>query len=406
VPGWPESLTVLRERPYRLLFAGQAVSLLGDAMVNVSLAFAVIGLGGSAAEIGLVFTARSLALIGCLLAGGVVADRLPRATVLIGADLVRVASQGGLAAALILGEPGVWVLAALSAVTGAATGFFNPASTGFLPAVVSPARLQQANALRGLASSAGRIAGPIAAGVLVATVGAGWALAVDAATFAVSAAFLSRIRLPRPAAVARGSFVADLREGWDAFRSRRWLWSFVAWGAFANLLYGCWAIVGPLVAERDLGGVTAWAAIVAASGVGGLAGGVIALRANPQRPLVFATAAMLIFFLPLALLALGLPVAVVALGAVVSEIGLVLAVTVGESTVQRHVEPAALSRVSSYQWLGSMALQPVGLAVWGPIAIAIGYDAAMWLAFAAMVVSGLVLLAVRDVRTLPAYPAR
>ena len=200
MPRWPESLSVLRERPYRLLFAGQAVSLLGDSMVNVSLAFAVIGLGGSATEIGLVFAARSLALIGCLLAGGVVADRVPRRTVLIGADLVRVASQGALAAALILGEPSAWVLAALSTVTGAATGFFNPASTGFLPSVVSPERLQQANALRGLASSAGRIAGPIVAGVLVATAGAGWALAVDAATFAVSAAFLARIR----AAARRG----------------------------------------------------------------------------------------------------------------------------------------------------------------------------------------------------------
>jgi predicted MFS family arabinose efflux permease len=404
VPGWPESLTVLRERPYRLLFAGQAVSLLGDSMVNVSLAFAVIGLGGSAAEIGLVFAARSVALVGCLLAGGVVADRLPRRTVLIGADLVRLAAQGALGAALILGEPGAWVLAALSAVTGAATGFFNPASTGFLPSVVSPEGLQQANALRGLASSAGRIAGPIVAGVLVATAGAGWALAVDAATFAVSAAFLSRIRLPRPAPVARGSFLADLREGWDAFRSRTWLWSFVVWAAFGNLLYGCWAVVGPLVAERDLGGVTAWATIIAASGAGGLVGGVIALRASPRRPLVFSTVAMLIFFLPLALLALGLPVAVVALGAVVSEVGLVLSSTVGESTFQRHIEPAALSRVSSYNWLGSMALQPVGLAIWGPIAVAIGYDAAMWLAFVAMVVSGLALLAVRDVRTLPAYP--
>jgi MFS family permease len=404
VPGWPESLGVLRERPYRLLFAGQAVSLLGDSMVNVSLAFAVIGLGGSAADMGLVFSARSLALVGCLLAGGVVADRLPRRTVLIGADLVRLASQGALAATLIAGEPGMWVLAALSAVTGAATGFFNPASTGFLPSVVSPEGLQQANALRGLSSSVGRIAGPIAAGVLVATVGAGWALAVDAATFAVSAAFLSGIRLPRQVAAPRSSFLADLRDGWQAFRSRTWLWSFVAWAAFGNLLYGCWAIVGPLVAERDLGGVTAWATIIAASGAGGFAGGVIALHASPRRPLVFATAAMLIFFMPLALLALGLPVAVVALGAAVSEIGLVLSATVGESTFQRHVDPAVLSRVSAYNWLGAMALQPVGLAVWGPVALAIGYDAAMWVAFAAMVLSGLALLAVRDVRRLAAYP--
>jgi MFS family permease len=395
---------VLREGQYRLLFAAQAVSLLGDSMVNVSLAFAVIGQGGSASDVGLVFTSRSLALIAFLLGGGVIGDRLPRRAVLVVTDLVRLASQAALAAALILGHPGPVAIAALSAVTGAATGVFNPTSSGFLPTVVSAAGLQQANAMRSLASSGARMVGPAVAGVLVVTVGAGWALAVDAATFAASAALLAAMRRqPRVRASGR-SPLADLREGWDAFRSRTWLWTFVVWGAFGNLLYGCWAVVGPLVAARDLGGATAWGAIIATSGAGGLLGGVVALRVRPRRPLRFAAVALSVFFAPLALIALGLPVAVIAVGAALAEIGLVLGITTWESTLQRHVELGTLSRVSAYDWLGSMALQPVGLALWGPIAESIGYAHALWLAFGLSVAGAAVLLCVREIRTLPAVP--
>ena len=331
-------------------------------------------------------------------------DRLPRRAVLISADLVRVASQGAIAVALIAGEPAFWVIGALSAVSGAATGFFNPTSTAFLPAVVSAEGLQPANALRGLLSSVGRIGGPSLAGLLVVTAGAGWALAVDAATFALSAALLSRIRTSDQPVPATKSFLADMKEGWDAFRSRTWLWTFVAWFSFGNLLYGCWAVVGPLVAERDLGGAGAWGLIIAASGAGGVVGGVLALRVKPRRPLLFASLNASIFLLPLAVLALGPPAALIAAVAVVSEIGAVLALSVWESTLQRYVEPATLSRVSAYDWFGSLAFLPVGLAVWGPIADAIGYDNALWLAFGLHVASVVPLLAVRAVRTLPALP--
>ncbi|HSC62158.1 MAG TPA: MFS transporter, partial [Caldimonas sp.] len=168
MPRLPASLEVLRERDYRLLFTGQAVSLLGDGMFNVALAFAVLHLGGSATQVGLVFAARMVPMVGCLLAGGVVADRLPRRAVMVAADVARLASQGAMAALLIAGAAEIWTLAVLAGVTGAATGFFNPASTGLLPAVVAAERLQQANALRGLSMAAGQIAGPILAGVLVA----------------------------------------------------------------------------------------------------------------------------------------------------------------------------------------------------------------------------------------------
>src|SRR4051794_22598452 len=175
---------VLRLREFRLVFGAQAVSWFGDRMVPIALAFAVLELHGSASDVGLVLAFRMLPMIATLLVGGVVADRLSRRAVMVAADLVRVLTQGTIAAALITGHAGIWLLAILSGATGAATGFFNPASTGLLPAIVAPERLQEANGMRATAMSGGEIVGPAVAGVLIATLGPGWALGVDAATFA------------------------------------------------------------------------------------------------------------------------------------------------------------------------------------------------------------------------------
>jgi MFS family permease len=395
---------VLQERNYCYLLAGQSLSFLGDAMANVALAFAMIELGGSATALGMVFTARSVALVGCLLAGGVLADRFAQRTILVSMDCVRVASQGAIAALLLAGAPSVWSIAALSALTGAATGFAQPASPGFLTSLVRPELLQPANALGSLGYSLGRMSGPIIAGLLVARFGGGWALAADAATFAASATLLSRIRLPAAAIFHGRSLLADLHDGWQAFRSRKWLWTFVTWLSFWSLLYGCWTIVGPLVAARDLGGARAWGFIISAQGVGGILGGVIALHVDPRRPLLVAPAALAGFFLPLALFALTMPVEIIAAGALLAEIGLVLCSTTWDSAVQRHIEPALISRISAYRRLGPSVLQPIGLASWGPVAAAIGLDNALWLAFVLQIVGALALLAVRDVRHLPAYP--
>jgi MFS family permease len=257
----PESLDVLRRREFRLLFGAQAVSVLGDRMVAVALAVAVLEIGGSAADVGLVLAAGVFPLVGSVVVGGVVADRASRRAVMVGADRVRVASQGTMAALLIAGAADVWMLALLAGVTGTATGFFDPASTGLLPELVPAAQLQPANALRSSAISAGEILGPLAAGLLVATAGAGWAIAADAATFAVSAACLVLLRVPTRVAAGTRSFVADLRDGWVAFRSRRWVWTVVAYVAIGNILWGAWNGLGPVVADRDLGGAAAWSIV-------------------------------------------------------------------------------------------------------------------------------------------------
>jgi len=327
-----------------------------------------------------------------------VADRISRRAVMVGADLVRLAGQGILAALLIAGAPALWIVALLAGVTGAATGFFNPAATGLLPAVVGPERLYAANGLRATAMGGGEVLGPAVAGVLVATTSPGWALAIDAATFAVSAAMLVRLRLPARLPRAVTSFVTDLRGGWDAFRSRTWVWAFVAFAAFANLLWGAWSVLGPVVADRALGGAAAWGAILAALGVGAVLGGLAAIRTAPRRPLVTAALAFSTTAVPLALLATEAAVALIALGALVLGAGMFLGNSVWESTLQRHVPAASLSRVSAYDWFGSLALQPLGLAIWGPTSVAIGIEASLWLASALFLASTLLLLAVPGIR--------
>jgi MFS family permease len=395
----------LRERPFRLLFLGQAVSLLGDGMVGVALAFAVLEETGSATDLGIVLAARTVPLVAFLLVGGVWADRLPRRALMVTTDLIRLAAHGAMAALLIAGEPGIWTIAVLAGIAGAASAFFNPAITGIMPAVVSTERLQQANALRGLTEAAGRIAGPAVAGVLVVGVGPGWALAVDAATFGVSALFLALIPMPAHVPVESHSFVADLRDGWDDFRSRTWLWTTVAQTTFGNMLFAAYFVLGPLVAERELGGAGAWALIASAFGVGLLLGGIVLLQLDPTRPVLVATLAVSLYTLPLAFLAIPAAAAITALAALLAGGGLAVANNLWETTQQRHVPAELLSRVTSYDWFGSLAAVPVGMLLWGPIADQIGVSTALWIAFAFQLSSILGLLLVREVRELRAYPS-
>ncbi len=395
---------LLADRSLRSFFAAQAVSLLGDGMVGVALAFAVLGLGGSPTELGLVLTAQMAPIVLLLPAGGVVADRRPRRDLLVAADCVRIVSQGALAVLLISGSPSIATIAALAAVTGAASAFFEPAAQGLLPSLVEDARLGQANALRSINLSAGMVAGPVLAGALVALAEPGWAIAADAATFALSALLLAR--LPRGAAVDAGgdSLVRDLREGWREFASRTWVWATVASASASRALFAAFLVLGPVVAQRELAGASSWAAISACFGAGLFVGGALAFRLSPARPLLVAALGASVFALPLALLALAAPVPLIALASLITGAGLMLAEALWTTTLQRHIPPESISRVVAYDLVGSMALQPAGLAAWGPIAAALGLSPALWLAFALQTVAALSLLGVRQVRRLPAGP--
>lgn len=397
--------SVLRESTFRRFFIGQATSLLGDGMTAVALSFAVLDLTGSATDLGLVLAARAVPMVATLLIGGVIADRFARRRIMVTADLVRLVSQGTMAVLLIGGDARIWQLAALQAVQGVASAAFNPASTGLIPSLVSGPRLQQANALRGLAYSGGSIAGPALSGLLVVVFGPGWAIAVDAATFGVSALMLSGLPVEGRRAAPATTFLHDLREGWAEFRGRTWLWMTVAYSSLGNFLLSALLVLGPLIAKRNLGGPAAWAAIVSLLGVGFFVGGMIAMRVPATRPLRTGIAALTLCALPTLGLALRLPLVPLCAVAFVGGIGLTIFNALWATTLQRHIPRDKLSRVSAYDNFGSLACQPLGQASAGPAATAIGLYPTLWLAGGVQLLFALITLAVPAIRTLPAWPA-
>jgi Transmembrane secretion effector len=398
------SLGVLHERDFRLLFTGHVISLLGDAMTPVALAFAILDLTGSAADLGYVIAARSAPLVGFLLIGGVLADRLPRRLVMVGADLSRFCTQGATAALLISGHARIWEIAALQAFHGAATAFFNPAATGLTPQLVSAERLQDANGLRALARASSGVAGPALAAALVTGVGPGWALAADAATFAASAACLAQLRLPLHVRLPAQSFVRDLLDGWVEFTSRTWVWVIVICAALGNGLSAFFFVLGAVISKAQLGGAGAWALILAAFSAGNFIGGLAVLRFRPRRPLLVGCSLLVPLAGPSALLAIPVPAVAIAAASLIAGAGLMVFNSLWETTLQRVVPPAALSRVSAYDWFGSLLMQPLGYALVGPAVGAFGPSTTLWIAVAGLFASCVAMLAVPSVRNLSSEP--
>jgi MFS family permease len=371
-------LEVLREREFRLLWLGQATSAFGSSLVPVALAFAVIDLTGSASALGLVLSAGLASRICLLLLGGVVADRLPRRHVMLAADVLRATTQGIVAALLLSGTAHIWELLVLFALYGAGDSFFSPASTGLVPETVPPARLQQANALISLAQSTARISGPALAGVIVAGVGPGVAFAVDAATFVVSSCSLALLHLPVTVRSGeRPGLLADLRSGWREITSRSWVWLMIMQFSLSSLLLAPYYVLGPFVAEHELGGATAWGAIGTCGALGAALGSALALRVTPPRPLFTGCLSVSLCALAPALLARPFPTAVIGAAATVGFGAASFSDTLWFTALQERIPPAALSRVSSYDWLGSLVLQPAGYVLAAPAAAAIGVGAAL-----------------------------
>src|SRR6266571_1114668 len=343
----------LAERDFRLLFIGRTISLFGSAFAPIALAFAVVRLTGSPSDLGLVLSAYMLAHLVFLLAGGVWADRLPRHLVMVTSDLASGAAQIAAAVLLLAGAAHTWHLVVLAALRGGASAFFMPASTGLVPQVVSPGRLQQANALLSLSRNSTRIAGVALAGILVATMGPGWALALDGATYGIGALFVGMLKLQPAEPTEKREFLRELAEGWREFRSRSWLCITIVQFALINAYaIGAFLVLGPFVAQRSLGGATAWGLILAAEAVGMILAGIVALRYRPERPLLVATLAVLTMAPLLALLGLAAPLVVILPAAMVAGVGLELYGVFWDTTLQQPIPDEKLSRVSSYDVLG------------------------------------------------------
>jgi MFS family permease len=388
MPVWGK-LRVLGEPAYRRLWIGRTASLVGDGMAPIALAFAILDLTGSATDLGIVLAAHSLVLIALVLVGGVVADRISPRLAMLGADLTRTLSTGLIAALLLAGVAQIWELALLYAIDGAATAFFNPASDAITPQLVPARRLQEANALLNFSRWAGKVAGPALAGILLALGSPGAALAVDAATFAISAACLLSLSVRGGrAAGAEQNFLSELRHGWREFSSRNWVVAIVVSAAITNAIFTpIFQVLGPTVARDSLGGASAWALIAALFGIGGLLGGAIALSIRPRRPLLVSEGSAVLFFaLPFALLAIPAHTAVIAGSALISGATASVSEILYLTAVAQKVPRGSLSRVMAYDWFGSLALEPLGLALVGPLAVALGISTTLWLGAATITI--------------------
>jgi MFS family permease len=392
----------LRERQFRLLFAGRTISMAGSAMAPVALAFAVLDLTGSTTDLGLVLAARQIPVIVLLLFGGVWADRLPRHQVMVVSNLISGASQAATAVLLLSGHAQIWQLGALAALNGASSAFFFPASTGVIPQTVSLPMLQQANAVLRLALNGTNVVGAALGGILVAATSPGTAIGVDAVSYGLAAACIGAMSLPAAAERVAGSTVFhELREGWRDFWSRTWLWVIVLQFGVVNATEsGAVQVLGPGIAKRHLGGPAAWGAVLTATSVGLILCGMLMLRWRPRRILFVATLAVFPMALPLVALAIPAPLPVVIAAGFAAGFFVEIFGVLWDTSMQQEIPAEMLSRLYSYDALGSWVLMPVGYAVVGPIADAVGTRATLLGCAALTILATVPVLLSRDVRTL------
>lgn len=394
---------VLAHRDFRLYFIGRATSFIGTGMIPVALSFAVLGRGGSTSEVGWVLSADVFPLALFLLVAGVLADRINRRAVMLSADLLRFVAQGILAGWLLSGRPPLWGFLVLEFTVGIGEAFFTPAMTGLIPQVTTPDTLHQANALNGAAQWGGTLIGPAVAGVLVATVGSGWAVAADALSYAVGAACLARLRVGWSGAEGEReeSIARQLVAGWQAFRSRTWLWSVVSQFCTLGLLtFPPFFVLGAVVAKQSLGGAVSWGIVLACQGAGATLAAVLMLRIQPPRPMLAGELAMVPWALVLLALAVRAPLPALAAAGFLSGAGFGVFGPVWDTTMQRQLPPEVLSRASAYDWFGSMVLLPIGFVVEGWISSWLGVDGALWLGGAWLLLTIAAVLSVPSVRNM------
>lgn len=371
-----------------LFLSARTVSVLGSAFGPIALAFGVLSLPGTtSATLGVVLAAQGVPQVALLLLGGVIGDRFPRNRVLVIAELVSGLAYAALATMLLTGQAPIVLLCVAAFVAGAASALLLPSLTGTVADLVPADSLQRANGQLRLGTNSARIAGVLAAGAIVAWLGPGVALLVDAATYFVAAGLLSAVRLPGLAVAGRRDLLGDLRVGWHEFASRSWLWSTVAAAAVINAaLMAAFGVLGPALAKDRLGGAVAWSLVLAGYSVGMLAGVVVAIRIKPRRPLPTAVAFAPLLALPLLALGFRAPVAVIVVAAFCAGVATDIFGVLWDTTMQTEVPTDALSRVSSYEYLVSLSLKPVGAVVAGLVATDFG-PAAGLLVFGGLIVA-------------------
>jgi MFS family permease len=443
-----QTFAPLRHPAFRLLLIGRTVNTLGNTFAPIALAFAVLDLTGSASDLGLVVGTRTIVNVLFLLFGGVLADRLPRHLLMVGASVLAAVTQSTIATLVLTDAATMPALIALSAVNGMVAAVALPASAAILPQTVPADERQQANALNRLFFNAAAVVGAPVAGVVVATVGPGWGIMVDAATFVVAAGAFAFLRVPEPAATksaaasaasapdatpaaayaaaapdfapaasgtapeterpavaapipdARKGVFADLLTGWGEFRSRTWLWAVVAGFCVLNASWsGAVNVLGPTVADQTIGR-RAWGLVLAAQTVGMIIGALVAMRLRLHRMLFFGTACTGLLALPMLVLGAAPRVGLLVPAAFVAGLGLEQFGVAWETTMQEHIPADKLARVYSYDMVGSFIAIPIGEIVAGPVAEMAGIEATLVGAGMLVILSVAGMLSSRDVRHL------
>ncbi|MEO3762622.1 MFS transporter [Streptomyces sp. B8F3] len=389
-------------RNYTLLSLAAVITNLGASGALIASAFAVLEAGGSATDVGLVAAARTTALIVFVLVGGAVADRIPRHRVMVVANTVNCTSQGVFAALVITDQAHVWQMVLLSAIGGTGHAFFAPAAEGMVLSSVTGEQAGRAFAMFRVGINGAGIGGAALGGAMVAAVGPGWVLAVDAGAFAVAAALRAFLDVSGiPERQPGGSILADLKVGWREVTGRPWLWSIVLQFAVVNaVVAAAEAVYGPLVAREHLGGAGPWGLAMGAFAAGTLAGALVMTRWKPQRMLLAGVLCIFPLALPAAALAVPLPVAWLAAVMFVSGTGVEVFAVAWMMALHQEIPEDKLSRVSSYDWLGSIALIPVTTALAGPMQDLVGRSAALWGCAVLVVALTAAVLCVPDVRQL------
>jgi len=389
-------------RNYTLLTTAAVATGLGGSGALIAAAFAVLDTGGDSGDVGLVAASRTLPLVVFLLVSGALADRVPRHRVMVAANALSCVSQAAFAVLVLAGEPRLWQMMLLAALGGTGHAFFGPAAEGMLMSTVSGEQAGRAFAVFRMAMQGASLGGAALGGALVAVVGPGWVLAVDAAMFAVAGALRSFLDVSHiPPRVPGGGMLADLRDGWREFIGRPWLWSIVVAFSVANAVVGAAdGVYGPLVARDSLGGAGPWGLALAAFGAGTVGGALLMTRWKPRRLLLAGMLCIFPLALPSAALAVPVPVGVLCVvmfvaGATVEVFGVSWM-----TALHQEIPEEKLSRIAAYDWLGSIALMPVAAAAAGPAESAFGRTTALWgcAALVALVTAGA--LCVPEVRNL------
>lgn len=398
-------LAPLRHGAFRNLAIGRLVNMLGNAVAPIALAFAVLDLTGSVRDLGVVVGARSLMNVAFVLFGGVLADRLPRRVMLVGSSVLGALTQAAVAALVLTGSATIPLLVLLGAANGVVSALAQPTAAATTPQTVPAELIQSANAINRFGMNAGMIGGAALGGILVAALGPGWGLAVDAASFAFAALAFTRVRVAATGAGVAGKrpgILADLRVGWTEFVARTWVWVVVAGFLVLNAaLAGGVNVLGPAVANDTIGR-SAWGVVLASETAGMLVGGLVALRLRVRRLLLLGVTCMFGEALFLLALAAAPRIVVLVPAALVAGLAVEQFSVAWETSMAQHIPSDRLARVYSYDMLGSFLAIPLGQVVAGPMAAAIGTRETLLGATALVTLSVLGMLASRDVRRLPA----